>query len=1160
MPLILAIEPDRHQAAHLKSIVRTSLNAELVLGDTVGHALSALGDRVPDLVLTPPLLSPKDERALDLKLRSMDAAEHVQTLTIPVLGVPEARKPAGVLSKLRRGRKKKAAPEGCDPAVFAEQCAVYLERAKIERAAGQEAEQHVALPHVEQMEATAASGSGEPIASEPVTEGPLAPPSRVPETSTLENRKKSSKKVAPQREVTPGAQKVVEPPATNDLMVSIIAESAPPLVPDRPTSDEAGQALDADAHGADVQPVERFDSVIAATVAVMTEPLGPVGVTATDAPRDASEAHSPALDAVSAEVIDPVARVADATEPTPGELVADPATAAAADTAEDAVTPIRRTVDVPPADAPRDASEAHSPALDAVSAEVMDPVARVADATEPTPGELVADPATAAAADTAEDTVTPIRRTVDVSAADAPRDASDVHSPALDAISAEVMDPVGVADATEPTPGELVADLATAAAADPAEDGATPIEPAASSPANGIGVSLEFLGASEAHFELPDVDAAPTEAEVLRSSPEPSLAALVAGLIDPAMAVLHDGQLEVAGGPDDPARSAEPFDEMAAAQTQVSAELRGPLESISPEPALEFSETPGLPGRDHTARTAELSLAAAVAELVDADVAASSLDKPASRTDEPAASGIPFEKTAPVSAQITAAPGETVDTVPSGLAGNVFNQASSGDTSATSATEGFPIAADAPQSIATAEPASGATPAATDPSEEAGASVEPPVLLAEDVVRASTESFKTIGTDGGESPDIHAVITSHSEGDAPPSAEPSLAALVAGLIDNTRAVPGEEQAATADVPDEPVRSYQPDKAEAASDQASEIPAPIATGSSDEGQDIGDTAGDAAPPGAPMPPLPASHPSLSSTMPMWLGPAHLWPAIGGVPIDDDSRGLSLEERIRRAGLGRALEQGRFDVPDPIQKTTREAPDPADQRRRVRQRRSMDVDAYEINVDELLAGGDAQVASLLSFASVRGGSNQTPRPPDFTPVVSSGEKPSEPTTTPGGMSMSSPDGDLLKAGSPPASAAGITIDPDLWNSPQPAAGQNSPRDIGAGQQAVPIELLLASSGKEADAPSPVPAVAPPPSIPQAEPVKENPVRARALAKRAAKAAAAAAKAGAKRKRKAKQATNVSDEWGFFDPAQCGFAALVSKLDEITGEPDDSIDSDG
>jgi len=26
-------------------------------------------------------------------------------------------------------------------------------------------------------------------------------------------------------------------------------------------------------------------------------------------------------------------------------------------------------------------------------------------------------------------------------------------------------------------------------------------------------------------------------------------------------------------------------------------------------------------------------------------------------------------------------------------------------------------------------------------------------------------------------------------------------------------------------------------------------------------------------------------------------------------------------------------------------------------------------------------------------------------------------------------------------------------------------------------------------------------------------------------------------------------VQDEWGLFDPAQCGFAALLAKLDEIT-----------
>lgn len=30
---------------------------------------------------------------------------------------------------------------------------------------------------------------------------------------------------------------------------------------------------------------------------------------------------------------------------------------------------------------------------------------------------------------------------------------------------------------------------------------------------------------------------------------------------------------------------------------------------------------------------------------------------------------------------------------------------------------------------------------------------------------------------------------------------------------------------------------------------------------------------------------------------------------------------------------------------------------------------------------------------------------------------------------------------------------------------------------------------------------------------------------------------------------QGKPIQDEWGFFDPARCGFAALLSKLDEIT-----------
>ena len=34
-----------------------------------------------------------------------------------------------------------------------------------------------------------------------------------------------------------------------------------------------------------------------------------------------------------------------------------------------------------------------------------------------------------------------------------------------------------------------------------------------------------------------------------------------------------------------------------------------------------------------------------------------------------------------------------------------------------------------------------------------------------------------------------------------------------------------------------------------------------------------------------------------------------------------------------------------------------------------------------------------------------------------------------------------------------------------------------------------------------------------------------------------------------RRTRRAKPIQDEWGFFDPEQCGFAALLAKLDEIT-----------
>ena len=134
LPLILAIEPDAGQASRLASIAR-GLNAELVLADAADRALAALGNRVPDVILTPALLLPKDEAALADRLRQLgDRAAHVQTLTIPMFAT--GAKPArtgGMLSALRRHKTRAAEPDGCDPDVFAEQVAAYTARAAKER-------------------------------------------------------------------------------------------------------------------------------------------------------------------------------------------------------------------------------------------------------------------------------------------------------------------------------------------------------------------------------------------------------------------------------------------------------------------------------------------------------------------------------------------------------------------------------------------------------------------------------------------------------------------------------------------------------------------------------------------------------------------------------------------------------------------------------------------------------------------------------------------------------------------------------------------------------------------------------------------------------------------------------------------------------------------
>ena len=139
MSIILAIEPDRRRAAQLTAMARAHLRAELLVAPTAAQAIETLDGRVPDVLLTAPLLPSHEEAAMAEHLRQLGpGATHVQTLTIPLLaGGGDRERP--VLSAFRRdrgkGNRNRTEPEGCDPAVFAEQITEYLREARERREA-----------------------------------------------------------------------------------------------------------------------------------------------------------------------------------------------------------------------------------------------------------------------------------------------------------------------------------------------------------------------------------------------------------------------------------------------------------------------------------------------------------------------------------------------------------------------------------------------------------------------------------------------------------------------------------------------------------------------------------------------------------------------------------------------------------------------------------------------------------------------------------------------------------------------------------------------------------------------------------------------------------------------------------------------------------------
>jgi CheY-like chemotaxis protein len=126
--VILVVHPDSLQAKVLHDIARR-IGVELVIVDSTKRAIEAIGKTVPDLILLSALLSPREEGKLMARLRALEGASHLQTLTLPQF----QRSEETTFRKSGFGfRKKQKAPAavGCDPAAFGEEIVAQLARAK----------------------------------------------------------------------------------------------------------------------------------------------------------------------------------------------------------------------------------------------------------------------------------------------------------------------------------------------------------------------------------------------------------------------------------------------------------------------------------------------------------------------------------------------------------------------------------------------------------------------------------------------------------------------------------------------------------------------------------------------------------------------------------------------------------------------------------------------------------------------------------------------------------------------------------------------------------------------------------------------------------------------------------------------------------------------
>jgi len=129
LPRIIVIESDSTRRTLIRSFVNEHVRAELFIADSVRAAIEHMERRMPDVVITPALLSPQAGAALAAQIKEQQGARYIQLLTIPafdMLGEPE------VVERRRIGLFRRGTQAVCrfDRRMVGAQIADAIERAR----------------------------------------------------------------------------------------------------------------------------------------------------------------------------------------------------------------------------------------------------------------------------------------------------------------------------------------------------------------------------------------------------------------------------------------------------------------------------------------------------------------------------------------------------------------------------------------------------------------------------------------------------------------------------------------------------------------------------------------------------------------------------------------------------------------------------------------------------------------------------------------------------------------------------------------------------------------------------------------------------------------------------------------------------------------------